>query len=218
MGLETLAMGALGLGSSLIGSNAAGKAADTQVAGTDRAIASQEQMFNTVNQQGAPYRAASQTGLTTLLQGLAPGGALDTTKFNYSEDPGFQFAMNKGMTALNAGAAARTGALSGGNQKALAGYATGAANQGYNDAFNRFQTERTNRIGSLTTLAGLGPTVNNTTANLGASTAAGVGQAAMAGGQAAASGIVGSANAVTGGMSNMANMYMQNKFMNSILG
>jgi hypothetical protein len=154
-----------------------------------------------------------------LLDGLKSGGSLDTTRgFNFQEDPGFQFAMNKGMTALNAGAAARTGSLSGGAQKAMAGYVTGAAGQGYNDAFNRFQLERTNRIGSLTTLAGLGPTVNNTTANVGASTAAGVGQAAMAGGQAAASGIVGSANAVTGGMSNMANLYMQNKFMNSILG
>jgi hypothetical protein len=58
----------------LIGSNAASSAADTQANAANNATASQMQMFNTQNQQQAPYRQAGYTALSGLLGGLGYGG------------------------------------------------------------------------------------------------------------------------------------------------
>lgn len=57
-----------------IGADAAGNAASQQANAANRASDTQMQMFNTVNQQQAPYRQAGQNALSALQRGLGIGG------------------------------------------------------------------------------------------------------------------------------------------------
>jgi hypothetical protein len=101
----------------------------------------------------------------------------------------------------------RAGGLIGGN--ALTGlndYAQGAASQEFGNAFNRFQTQRSNIYNTLASIAGIGQTAQGQTSNLAQNTAANIGQAQIAGANAGAGGIVGGVNALTGGLQNYGNM------------
>lgn len=62
-----------------------------------------------------------------------------------TDDPGFQFALNEGLGAIQRSAAAKGNLLTGGVMKDLTKYATGSALQDYAGAFNRsLQTFGTN--------------------------------------------------------------------------
>ncbi len=79
--------------------------------------------------------AEKSAGAYTGLVDQYNSGSFDPTNFNFQESPGYQFALNEGMKPYKemAAGSGRTGA----EDKALAQYATGAANQEYGAAFNR---------------------------------------------------------------------------------
>lgn len=58
-----------------------------------------------------------------------------------TDDPGFQFALQQGMDAIQKSAAAKGTLLTGGTLKDLASFTTGKALQGYGDAWNRGRTQ-----------------------------------------------------------------------------
>lgn len=66
------------LGGALLSSNSASNAADQQAAGTDKALASQNQQFNTSREDLAPYRSAGTAALTRLQALLGIGPSADT--------------------------------------------------------------------------------------------------------------------------------------------
>ncbi len=159
------------------GVNAAREGAVRDVTGaTDRTNAlisdttgnANQTLLDIFNQQQGnlnPYLQAGQQGVTTLMEGLAPGGALSEkfrapTAEEAAATPGFQFQLNEAMKALNRSAAARGGLQSGGTLKALTQYGQNVASTYYQNAFNNslnaFQTNRNNTMQGLTTLAGLG--------------------------------------------------------------
>ena len=75
-GLTPLQIAGLGsgVGSALIGGVAANQAANTQANAANQAAATNQQMFNTINSQQAPYRQAGYSALGELLGGTgAPG-------------------------------------------------------------------------------------------------------------------------------------------------
>lgn len=82
---------AIGAGASIVGglmgSDAASSAADAQANAANQATASQLQMFNTVNDQNAPYRQAGQTALNALLYGTGLGSKASTTSMPSSAKP-----------------------------------------------------------------------------------------------------------------------------------
>jgi hypothetical protein len=74
-----------------------------------------------------------------------PPGPMDQFNFTYQDymnDPGYQFMLDEGMRAINARASARGLLGSTGTDREALRYATGLASQYYNDAFNRFDTNR----------------------------------------------------------------------------
>lgn len=75
-----------------------------------------------------------------------------------STDPGYQFRMQQGMKALQNSAAARGASLGGSAIKATTQYAQNYATQEYQNAFNNFQTNRTNTANMLTPLISAGTT------------------------------------------------------------
>jgi len=131
------------------------------------------------------------------------------TNVTEQNDPGYKFRLQAGLDALTNSAAARGGLLSGGSAKALEDYAQNSASNEYgnvyNRAFNTFQTNRSNTINLLSTLAGFGPTstaqlinsgnaAENATGNTTAALGSQVGSSLSGAGAARASGYLNSGN------------------------
>ena len=126
----------------------------------------------------------------------------------FEKDPGYQFRMDEGNKAVEAGAAARNGLLSGAAMKAMQKYSQGFASNEYGNAYNRFTGDQQNMYNRLAQMAGTGQQQINQTAQMnqqGASNAAGYMQDAAA---ARASGIMGASNARQSGYQDIGNTLM----------
>lgn len=122
-----------------------------------------------------PYREAGLTAQQQMMQLLGLGGDtnaagygrfagnFDNTKFE--QDPGYAFRQEEGMRALERSAAARGGLLSGNMLKGVQRFSQGLASQEYQNAFNRYQTERASQLGALQPLMGAGQNAANVMTN-----------------------------------------------------
>jgi hypothetical protein len=131
-------------------------------------------------------------------------------------DPGYQFRLKEGMQGLERSAAARGGLLSGSTLKGIQRYGQDMASQEYQNAFNRYQAERTGTLNPFQAMAGQGQSTANTLSNMGMNYANQAGEAYMGAGNARASGYVGQANALNQGISGISNMYFQNQLINRL--
>ena len=217
-----------------IGSQAAKQAAQQQADAARYAADLQMQQFQTTNKQQAPVRAAGYGALNTLgslgsgTYGMydAEGNPIGTgvgsgyftqqytpEEFAKGQDPGYQFRLAQGQEATNRMANMGGGMISGNALKGQEDYTQGAASQEFTNAFNRFQTGRTNIYNTLAGIAGLGQQSLNTTANAGATAATNAGNAIQAAGAAQAGGTVGSANALGGGIAGAGQGYMLSQIL-----
>lgn len=218
----SLAATALGaqLGSAVGGSQAAQQAAKTQAEAADNANAVQLAMYNKSNELQEPFRQSGMTGQNRLMELLGIGGnagaqgygkySRDFSMSDYQADPGYQFRMSEGLKSLDRQAAARGGLISGGALKAAQKYGQDYASNEYTNAFNRYQTNRSNQLNPLQSLAGQGQTSTNALAANNANYAGQVGENYANAANARASGYVGSANALTSGIGSGLN-YLQNQ-------
>ena len=87
----------------------------------------------------APYNTQGQTALTDSsdLLGLNGPGAASTAMGNFQTSPGYQFSMDQGLRAVDAGAAASGFARSGAALKAEQTFGTGLADQEFSNYYNR---------------------------------------------------------------------------------
>jgi len=123
---------------------------------TQQAADIQRQIFERQVALQEPWR---QAGVTALNQ-LVP---LSTTyqpfgMQQFQQDPGYGFRMSEGMKALERSAAKRGGLLSGATLKGIQQYGQDLASQEFQNAFNRYQAERTARLNPLQSLANVGQT------------------------------------------------------------
>lgn len=158
------------LGASM-SSRAAQSAADTSAAASREATAAQQQaaseqvalqreMFERQMAMQEPYRKAGEQALNRLIP-----LSTEYTPFGqqqFQQDPGYAFRLSEGMKALNQQAAARGGLMSGNALRAAQQYGQGLASQEYQNAFDRYQTERAARLKPLQSLAGIGQTSADT--------------------------------------------------------
>lgn len=165
-----------------------------------------------------------QPGRMQVPGGESPGGAQATgpgspgfgslTKsftqqdFLNNLDPGYQWQLQQGQQGILNGAAAGSGALSGPALKSLMAFNQGMAATGYNDAFSRFNTQQNNIYSRLSGIANLGQNAAANTGQSGVALTGQMGQNIVGAGQATASGQVGIANAISGGLSNLAGSYL----------
>jgi hypothetical protein len=126
----------------------------------------------------------------------------DAEQFYKYEDPGYAFRLQQGQQAVQNGAAAGSGALSGAALKDLIGFNQDSASQEYNNSFNRYQTQQGNIFQRLFSIAQLGQTGAANTGAAGTTLAGNAGQATANAGTAAGSGIVGAGNAIGNGATN----------------
>lgn len=166
----------------LLGSNAAGNAADAQVAASGAATAEQRRQFDLIRSDLAPFR---EQGVNALLQFAQENlGPLEAT-------PQFNFLLNQGVNALDRSAAARGKLLSGQQVKAVQGFG--------NDLARQSSDARLNRLASL---AGIGQSATTSGGQFGANAAANIGNSLISAGDARASGFVGQSNAINDSINN----------------
>lgn len=219
-----LALGAATIGSAAIGANASRKAANTQASAADQAAQLQADQFAQQRANQEPFRQAGITTQNELLRQLGLGGEAGSAGYgnlmrNFSQqdfqaDPGYQFRLSEGLKALDRQAAARGGLISGGALKAAQGYGQDLASQEYQNAFNRYQTNRNSVYGMLSGQQGVGQAATNAMGAAGQNYANQAGEAYMGAGNARASGYIGAANAIGQGVGGLTNMYMQNQMLN----
>lgn len=157
-----------GVAGAVIASKSAGKAADVQSAASGDANALQKYQYDTTRADNEPWRAAGQASLNKLI-GLLKDGSI-TSKFagmNPMEEKGYAFAASEGQRAIDNSASAR-GGIGGAALKAGSRFAQDNADKFYNNAFNRFQTERQNTLDPLYRVAGFGSSANTANAAAGA--------------------------------------------------
>lgn len=204
-------IGAVGsVASAAIGANAAKKAAKAQENAANNALALQQQMFQTAQADLGPFKDVGTNAAYTLagFYGIptpaGPNGfpasaggqsAINSSLANFTQTPDYLFAFQQGQRALDAGMSKRGGTLQGGGGYAQAAqqFGQGLAGQQFGNYFNR--------LFALTQLganaAGQGAGLAQNFAQMGSNSYGDIGNAK-------ASGIVGAANAITGGIDNIA--------------
>jgi hypothetical protein len=186
------------IGSTVVGAVSSKNAADKQSAAADRAAQLQKEQFDITNEQQRPWREAGGRALTKL-ESMAEYKPFDMATFQ--QDPSYQFRLDQGTKALERSAAARGGLVSGNTGGALINYGQNAASQEYNNAFNRYQTERNAMLAPYMTLAGYGQNSNALSAQAGQNYANNAGNLITGSAAAQAAGNMGIANAIGGGTS-----------------
>lgn len=229
------AIGAATVGSAVIGSKAAKKAAKAQTNAAEQAQASQERMFDKQVELQAPFREAgltAQNRIMTLL-GLSPANdvegvsvnpkdpafgryARDFSMADFEADPGYKFRLEEGMKALNNSMAARGMGISGANMKGALRYGQDMGSQEYQNAFNRYQINRSNQLNPLQSLMGAGQTSANTLTTEAGNLGRGIADAQLQAGNARASGYVGTANAISNAIGQGFNAYSGIQNMNAM--
>lgn len=221
----------VGAGASLIGgamaSSAASKAAKAQAQSADKAaklqsesareaLALEKQMYEEGVKRQQPFYEAGVAGQNRLVTLLGLGGDPNAEGYgslmksfsmdDFRADPGYNFRMKEGLKSLDATAAARGGLISGNALRAAQAFGQELGSQEYQNAYNRYQTNRANIIDPLQKQAGQGGTVATTLGSAGANYASGAGNTMMtsaanignlnvAAGNARASGYTGAADA-----------------------
>lgn len=162
-----------GVGGAVIGSKAAGKAADAQTSASNASIAEQQREYDQSRTDLAPWRTAGANALTRL----------QTPISNFQASPDYAFRQQQGMQGIEKSASARGGAFSGNALKALAAYNSNLASGEFSNWWNR-------QAG----LAGVGQSATNATTQAGLYTSGNISNNLLQQGDARASGIVNQSN------------------------
>jgi len=108
------------------------------------------------------------TDTTNPLYGKYSTAEFTPADFAANKDPGYGFRLGEGLKAVDRQAAARGGLISGNALKASQTYGQDMASQEYNNAFNRYQTQRTNTLSPYAALSSQGLNAASLTGQAGA--------------------------------------------------
>lgn len=131
-------------------------------------------------------------------------------------DPGYAFRLAEGTKALERGAAARGGLLSGRTLMGAQRFGQELASQEYMNAFNRAQAQLGTRLGTLGSLYGAGQAAAQQVAGQAGEYGSNVGNLLTAGGAARASGYAGVANALNQALGTGLNYYQGQQWMKAL--
>ena len=227
-GLAQYATPAAIAASSLLGANASQNAANTQANAAAQANQLLAQQYQQQRADLAPFTTTGLGAQNQLLTFLGlPGGAQGANFGKYSgdftgadllanQDPGYGFRLAEGQKALERSAAARGGLLSGGTGKALTSFGQQMGSQEYQNAYNRYQTNRSNQLAPLFTLTGSGQASAAGQAVAAGNYGAGAAGNLTSAGAAQAAGDVGAANAVSSGLGSYLGYTGQQNLINAL--
>ena len=175
---------------------AAQNAANIQAEAAEKASQIQKDMFEQVRSDLNPYRTAGNDALAQLMGKMQPNGFFNQTYSGQDiyDDPSYQFRVNQGTNAIQGGAAAQGGLLSGATLKALQNYGQESASQEYQNAYNRFNADQTNQYNRFYNLVGMGQNAAAQTGNAGTQTAQAIANNTMQGANSQAAGTIAAGN------------------------
>ena len=209
-------------------------AAQDQLQAATQATQLQQNEFNTVQQNEAPYLQAGYSGLSqlqsalpTLTQTFDPTSAGLPSQFTFNpsmvqNDPAYQFAVSQGTQALQRTAAAQGNTLSAATNEAVGQYVAGTANQFYNqdqaeaaniyqqnygNAFNTFETNQNSVFNKLAGLAQIGAGGNAQVSQAGQNFANNASANTIGAGNAQAASTIGQASALNSGFAGAASAF-----------
>jgi hypothetical protein len=235
-----LAAAAIGAGASLIGGK---KAAKAQKSAANTAATTEREMFEAQKEENQKYydlgkgdinsnfqaaegalspyvnQGAAANDRLSALAGLNGSTALTSA---LQQDPGYQFRLSQGVSALDRSAAARGMLQSGAQQKALTQYGQGLASSELQNAFQRVGAVQNNAQQASNALANLRMNQGTTLANLSSrqasqnqalsqSTSNALGQYATNAGNAQAQGYQNMGSSINAGLQNGLTAYMMNQ-------
>lgn len=221
-----LVSGLSGLGNAFSSYKAGNQAADAAKYAADTQLG----IFNTINNQQAPYRGAGYAALSSILGGanLGPqvGGVpqgyfthqFDKNDLNTNLAPNYQFQLEQGQGAIRNAMNASSGLMSGNTLKGISDYTINKAGDAYQQAFGNYNAQRSNIFNTLASIAGYGQQANQTSATAGASLGNSAGTNIANAGAAQAAGTVGVGNALTGAANNAMGWYTLPNILNAYSG
>jgi len=193
------------------------RAADAQVQSAAEASRLQREMFDRQVALQEPFRQGGITGQNRIMELLGIGGdaaagdygryGRDFAMSDYEADPGYAFRLAEGNKALERSAAARGMLMSGQMFKGAQRFGQDLASQEYQNAFNRYQTNRSNQLNPLGTLMASGQGATNMLSGAAGQLGGQLGENAMGAGNARASGYIGSANAYANALQSAGNAF-----------
>lgn len=200
-GVTAAVVGGAAIAGGVVQSRNAKKAAKAQVKASDRAIDAQRDAEREAIALQRPFFNAGYAANAALLdltgidrsklgpgEGVEPGSPGDLSsyaKYDFKQDPGYQFRMDEGIRALDRSAAARGTLNSGGQLRKLTRYGQDYASNEYQNVYNR-----------IAQIAGFGGSAAGQSSNIVLNTGQNIGGALINAGEARASGFVASGNAL----------------------
>jgi hypothetical protein len=207
------ALGAIASG--VIGAVGSVVAAGKQAKAADRATQAQLDMFNKIREDLLPFMGPGVESLN-MLMGRLPEltTPFEPTVEQLESTPGYQFALGQGLKSVQNSYAARGLGSSGAAMKGAATFATGLANQTFNDRLQNELEQRRLTYNMLIGPAQLGATAAAGSGQAGAQISPGIAASTIGAGNASAAGIIGATNSVTGAINNA----MQYALINRLIG
>jgi hypothetical protein len=209
MAAAVVGAGALGaVGTAVAASSAAGAQRDAAA----QASATQSAMYNRTRNDLMPYNQAGQAGMNMLMGRMGEfTSPIKMDQATLEQTPGYQFNLSQGLKSVQNSAAARGLGVSGAAMKGAAGYATGLADQTYQNQFNNAVTNQTNAYNRLMGVSTLGQSAAAQTGAMGTQTAANIGNNIIGAGNATAGSYMAMGNAFGGLANSMGQAYMMNR-------
>jgi len=203
-------VGGATLAGAYMSSQAAGKAGQQYADSAGQGLAYNREMFNTVNEQNAPYRTLGEAGAKSYQQLLDSGYLTAQPSMNdlTSLMPNYKFGLQQGMGQFNAGINAGGGAVSGNAIQGGQQFAQDYAQNSLLNAFNMYQTNRSNVASNVGAATGFGLNANQIGAGAASGTASNASNLLSSIGNAQAQATMGQANAWTSGLNNISNYAM----------
>lgn len=188
----------------LLGKDSAKKASAAQERLGREALGLQREQFEQGREDLRPWREAGAASLADLMEGIDSGRLIDgPNPADFREDPGYQYRLGEALRAVEGSAAARGVLQSGGTMKGVARVASGLADQGYNDWWNRTRAVQGDEFNRRSAVAGTGQAAVTQGVQQGANFASGASATLGQIGAARASGYAGQNQAIQGTLGNL---------------
>ena len=197
-------------------------AANTQAAAANNAAALQNAQFQQTQKNLAPYMSIGTAALPQLIQSLGyqgqygsngqltglSGQGFQFNPSNLENTPGYQFTLQQGMNALNNAGSATGQNQSGAQAKGLANYATGLAQNTYNQQYQNALTTYQQNASILGSLLSTGQNAAAGIGSMGMQNAQSVGNTLMSGANATAAGQVAAGSSQTNALNSLMGLGM----------
>ena len=203
------------IGSAVVGAGAtayaANSAADAQTNAANTAAATQRGMYDAMRKDLQPYMDIGQTASNDLMSRMPfLTSPISMDQASLERTPGYQFNLSQGLKSVQNGAAARGLGTSGAAMKGAAQFATGLADNTYQNQFNNENINRTQAYNRLFGLVGLGQNAAAGVGNAGVTTGQGISSAQIGAGNAQAAGYNAMGGAVANGANQVGNLFLMN--------